>query len=61
MRWSGRTKDPDFADPKAEAETVAGLLRGRTVVVEGAGHYPQVEQPDVVANAIRAFVAGGES
>jgi pimeloyl-ACP methyl ester carboxylesterase len=55
------TKDPDFADPKAEADTVAGLLRGRAVMVEGAGHYPQVEQPDAVAGAIRAFVAGGES
>jgi len=54
------TKDPDFADPKAEADTVATLLRGRAVMVEGAGHYPQVEQPDAVANAIRAFVAGGE-
>jgi pimeloyl-ACP methyl ester carboxylesterase len=54
------TKDPDFADPKAEADTVAGLLRGRAVMVEGAGHYPQVEQPDAVASAIRAFVAGGE-
>lgn len=55
------TKDPDFADPKAEADTVAALLRGRAVMVEGAGHYPQVEQPDAVAGAIRAFVAGGES
>ena len=54
------TKDPDFADPKAEADLVAGLLRGRVVMVEGAGHYPQVEQPDAVANAIRAIVAGGE-
>lgn len=54
------TKDPDFADPKAEAETVATLLRGRAVMVDGAGHYPQVEQPDAVARAIRAFVAGGE-
>lgn len=53
------TKDPDFADPKAEAGTVAMLLRGRVVMVEGAGHYPQVEQPDAVAEAIRAFVAAG--
>ena len=53
------TKDPDFADPKAEAETVATLLRGRVTMVEGAGHYPQVEQPDAVAKAIRAFVAAG--
>jgi pimeloyl-ACP methyl ester carboxylesterase len=55
------TKDPDFADPQAEANTVAQLLRGRTVMIEGAGHYPQVEQPDAVAKAIRGFLAtGGE-
>lgn len=53
------TKDPDFADPKAEADTVASLLRGRAVMIEGAGHYPQVEQPGAVANAIRAFTAAG--
>lgn len=53
------TNDPDFADPKAEADTVARLLNGRVTMVEGAGHYPHVEQPDAVAAAIRAF-AGGE-
>jgi len=52
------TKDPDFADPRVEAETVAGFLNGRVTMVEGAGHYPHVEQPDAVANAIRAFAEG---
>jgi pimeloyl-ACP methyl ester carboxylesterase len=49
------TKDPDFTDPKREADAVAGLLRGSVLMVEGAGHYPQVEQPALVAGAIVAF------
>ncbi len=52
------TADPDFSDPKAEAGTVARLLRGQTVMVEGAGHYPHVEQPDLVAGEIAAFIHG---
>ncbi len=56
------TADPDFADPRAEADTVAGLLRGSAMMVDGAGHYPQVEQPDAVAAAIVSFIrANGRS
>lgn len=55
------TADPDFGDPGAEADLVAGLLRGRAIMVEGAGHYPHVEQPDLVAREIIAFVRGGAS
>ena len=51
--------DPDFPDPRREAETVAGLLRGEVVMVEGAGHYPHVEQPDVVATSLLRFFAEG--
>lgn len=51
------TKDPDFADPAAEATTVAGLLHGRAAMVEGAGHYPHVEFADETARAILAFLA----
>ncbi len=47
--------DPDFADPRAEAETVARLLRGRVHMVPGAGHYPHVEAPDDVTPALRRF------
>jgi pimeloyl-ACP methyl ester carboxylesterase len=50
------TKDPDFADPVAEAQTVARLLRGSTEIVEGAGHYPHAEMPDAVAPAIIGFL-----
>jgi pimeloyl-ACP methyl ester carboxylesterase len=54
------TVDPDFADPKVEADTVARLLRGRAVMVDGAGHYPHVEQPELVGDAILGFMRGAE-
>ena len=44
------------ADPKVEAETVAGLVRGDVVMIDGAGHYPQAEMPDVTAEAILGFL-----
>ena len=40
------------------AEQIAIDLRGDRLVVEGAGHYPHVEQPDTVAAAIAGFAAG---
>lgn len=55
------TADPDFTDPTVEAETVAKLLRGRAVMVEGAGHYPHVEQPEAVAAQIVSFMRAGEA
>lgn len=48
--------DDHFSDPTAEAATVAAALRGERLVVAGAGHYPHVEQPDIVADAIVAFL-----
>ncbi len=50
------SKDPDFDDPAAEANTIAGLTRGTVVMVDGAGHYPHAEMPDATASAIRAFL-----
>jgi pimeloyl-ACP methyl ester carboxylesterase len=47
--------DPDFPDPVGEAKWVAGRLNGETVMVPGAGHYPQVERPDVVNPPLVAF------
>lgn len=44
--------DDHFDDPAGEAATVAVLLGGSALLVEGAGHYPHVEQPHVVAAAI---------
>lgn len=48
--------DPDFADPQAEAETVARLLCGTVHMVPGAGHYPHVEAPELVAPALLRFL-----
>ena len=46
------TQDPDFPDAAAEARDVAGLLNGEVLLVGGAGHYPHVERPDLVAPAV---------
>lgn len=48
--------DDHFPDPVAHARTTATALRGELLVVDGSGHYPHVEQPDVVAGAIRSFL-----
>lgn len=52
-------QDPDFPDPRAEADWVAGHLSGEVVVVEDAGHYPHAQRPDVVVPAVRDFLAAG--
>lgn len=49
--------DPDFPDPAAEARLVADRLNGRTLLVPGAGHYPQAQHPDVVAPEIARFLS----
>ena len=50
------SKDPDFPDPAAEADRTAASLRGSShteiQMIEGAGHYPHAERPDLVAAAI---------
>jgi pimeloyl-ACP methyl ester carboxylesterase len=51
------SRDPDFDDPAGEAGTVAGLVRGKAVMIEGAGHYPHAETPEKTAPAILAFLA----
>lgn len=52
------TKDPDFKDPKAEADTIAAELAGPSeiVMIEGAGHYPNAEFPERVGDAMIAFL-----
>lgn len=50
------SKDPDFEDPAKEADTVARLLRGEVVMIEGAGHYPHAEMPDDTTPAILGFL-----
>ena len=51
------TADDHFKAPESEAQEVADATRGRYVMVGGAGHYPHVEQPAVVADAIASFLA----
>lgn len=50
--------DDHFEDPVAMAEQTAIDLGGDRLVVEGAGHYPHVEQPETVSSAITGFVNG---
>lgn len=49
------TKDPDFPDPAAEARLIADRTGGEIALIEGAGHYPQVEFPEQVAGHIASF------
>ncbi len=51
------TKDPDFPDPAAEGEYGAVETRGKLVLIEGAGHYPQTEMPEKTAPEILDFLA----
>jgi pimeloyl-ACP methyl ester carboxylesterase len=55
-------KDPDFPDPKIEAQRQADLLGGKNkvVMIDGAGQYPQIEKPDETAQAIATFIKDTE-
>jgi pimeloyl-ACP methyl ester carboxylesterase len=48
-------RDPDFADAAAEGRWVAERLHGELLLVPGAGHYPHVQEPELVNPAILAF------
>jgi pimeloyl-ACP methyl ester carboxylesterase len=47
--------DPDFPDAAAEAQWIAEKLHGSVVMVPDSGHYPQAQQPELVAPAIETF------
>jgi pimeloyl-ACP methyl ester carboxylesterase len=50
-------KDPDWQDPDAEAEAIAGLIAHTSVtLLPDVGHYPQVERPDLVEPLLADFV-----
>jgi pimeloyl-ACP methyl ester carboxylesterase len=49
-------KDPDFPDPRAEAEWISHALHARVVMVPDAGHYPQSQQADITSRAVRSFL-----
>lgn len=48
--------DGHFEDPTAMGDELARRLGGKLLVVEGAGHYPHVEQPECVGTAVRTFL-----
>ena len=49
-------QDPDFPDPRAEADWIARALRGEAVMVPEAGHYPQSQRPDITTGAVLRFL-----
>jgi pimeloyl-ACP methyl ester carboxylesterase len=53
------TLDPDFPDPRAEAEAIVAAMPaglGSVVMLTGRGHYPHAECPDDVAALTISFV-----
>jgi pimeloyl-ACP methyl ester carboxylesterase len=51
--------DSDFPNPEAEAKAIVGLLSarlGQYQMIDNAGHYPHVEDPQQVAGAILSFL-----
>jgi pimeloyl-ACP methyl ester carboxylesterase len=50
-------RDPDFPDPRGEADWIAAALNAEVLMVPDAGHYPQSQRPDVVTPAILRFLA----
>ncbi len=50
------TKDPDFKNPQAEAESLAHRLGAALTMIPGAGHYPHAEMPDQAGAAILDFL-----
>jgi pimeloyl-ACP methyl ester carboxylesterase len=49
-------RDPDFADPRAEAEWIGHAIAAEVVMVPDAGHYPQSQRPDITTDAILRFL-----
>jgi pimeloyl-ACP methyl ester carboxylesterase len=49
-------QDPDFPDPRAEADWAARALGGRVVMVPEAGHYPQSQRPGITTGTILCFL-----
>jgi pimeloyl-ACP methyl ester carboxylesterase len=48
--------DPDFPDPRAEADWIAHALHAEVVMVPEAGHYPQSQRPDLTSDAVLRFL-----
>ena len=52
------TRDPNFTDAVEEARMLAGKLKAETIIVDGAGHYPHAEMPELVAPKLLSFLGG---
>jgi pimeloyl-ACP methyl ester carboxylesterase len=53
-------EDPDWADPRAEAEGIVAAMPaglGAVAMLSGHGHYPHAECPDETAALITSFIA----
>ncbi len=50
------SKDPDFKNPSAELEKLQKLFDADTAMIEGAGHYPHVEFPEITGNGILEYL-----
>ncbi len=51
--------EPDFADPRAEAEAIAAAMSpglATVALVDGAGHYPHAQCPGAVAGLMIPFL-----
>jgi pimeloyl-ACP methyl ester carboxylesterase len=49
--------DPDWSDPAAELAWVRDAIGARALLVDDAGHYPQHQAPEVVAEAVLGLLA----
>ena len=50
------TKDADFADAAEEARLLASRMKAQELLIEGAGHYPHAEMPELVGPRIVEFL-----
>jgi len=52
-------EDPDWADPRAEAEGIVAAMPaglGAVAMINGGGHYPHAQRPDEVAALTTSFL-----
>ncbi len=50
------SRDADFKNPEAEAQWVAANLNGEYKMIEGAGHYPHAEMPEITAPLVLSYL-----
>ena len=46
------TADPDFPSPEVEANGIGEAMNADVVMSDGSGHYPQADNPALVADAL---------